>query len=68
MKEPPGNKIPRHGYISELARICNCSRKTVSRALFEGYAGPKSNLVLNTFKELYAAENFAENEIISSEK
>ena len=48
---------PRHGYISELARLCKCSRKTVSRALFEGQAGPKSDLVLKTFHELYKSNN-----------
>lgn len=50
-------KMPRHGYISELARICDCSRKTVSRALFEGYIGPKSDLVLKTYFELYNVKN-----------
>jgi|GEM_PF-1760663 len=58
----PMNKIsitetPRHGYISELARLCNCSRKTVSRALFEGYKGPKSDLVRKTYDELYKPKN-----------
>jgi len=46
-------KLPRHGYITELARLCNCSRKTVTRALFEGYKGPKSDLVIKTYLELY---------------
>ncbi len=45
--------IPRHGYITELARRCNCSRRTVTRALFEGYKGPKSDLVLCTYHELF---------------
>jgi hypothetical protein len=53
MKEPSGKRIPRHGYITELARMCNCSRKTVSRALFEGYSGPKSDIVRETYKNLY---------------
>lgn len=48
---------PRHGYISDLARHCNCSRKTVSRALFEGKSGPKSDLVIKTFNELYKSNN-----------
>ena len=48
---------PRHGYINELARLCNCSRKTVSRALFEGKSGPKSDLVFKTFNELYKTKN-----------
>ncbi len=43
----------RHGYINALAKQCNCSRKTVSRALFEGKSGPKSDLVIETFNQLY---------------
>jgi hypothetical protein len=44
---------PRHGYISELAKLCNCNRKTVSRALFEGQAGKKSDLVRKIYKSKY---------------
>ena len=47
--------IPRHGYISELARICNCSRKTVTRALFEGQQGAKSDMVREHFQKHYAS-------------
>jgi len=43
----------RHGYINALAKQCNCSRKTVSRALFEGKSGPKSDLVIEAFNQLY---------------
>ena len=45
--------LPRHGFITELAKRCNCSRKTVSRALFKGYSGPKADKVRETFKELF---------------
>jgi len=48
--------IPRHGYITDLAKRCNCSRKTVTRALFEGYKGPKSDLVLSTYSELFMTD------------
>lgn len=41
--------LPRHGYISELANMCNCSRKTVTRALFHGQKGPKADKVRETF-------------------
>ena len=44
---------PPHGYITELAKLCNCSRKTVSRALFKGSSGPKSNLVREMYRKLY---------------
>lgn len=47
------NQMPRHGYISEIAKLCNCSRKTVSRALFEGYRGPKADMVLKVYNEKY---------------
>lgn len=57
MSEPLNKKPPRHGYITELARICNCSRKTVSRALFEGYKGPKSDLVLSTYDKLFQPQS-----------
>jgi hypothetical protein len=48
---PP--KIPRHGFINELAKRCNCSRKTVTRALFHGFRGPKSDLVREKFNTIY---------------
>ena len=47
------NSPPRHGYITELAKLCNCSRKTVSRALFKGYTGAKSERVREMYKKHY---------------
>ncbi len=47
------NNPPPHGYISELAKLCDCSRKTVSRALFKGHKGPKSDLVREMYKKLF---------------
>lgn len=44
---------PRHGYISEIAKLCNCNRKTVTRALFEGQTGKKSDLVRRIYKTKY---------------
>lgn len=44
---------PRHGYISEIAKLCNCNRKTVTRALFEGQAGKKSDYVRKVFHSKY---------------
>ncbi len=38
-------QIPKHGYINELARLCNCNRATVTRALYENQKGEKSDLV-----------------------
>ncbi|MDO9633631.1 MAG: hypothetical protein Q7J05_01130 [Paludibacter sp.] len=51
------NCPPRHGYITELAKLCNCSRKTVSRSLFKGYSGPKADKVKETFKKLFTSNN-----------
>ena len=48
-----GQNIPRHGYITRLALICSCSRKTVTRALFQGQKGPVSDYVRETFNLLY---------------
>lgn len=44
---------PPHGYITELAKLCNCSRKTVSRALFKGHRGPKSDMVREMYEKIY---------------
>jgi len=46
--------FPRHGYITHLAMICGCSRKTVTRALFQGQKGFISDHVRETFKQLYS--------------
>jgi hypothetical protein len=54
-----GQNIPRHGYIARLALLCGCSRKTVTRALFQGQQGPISDHVRETFKQLYpGSSNF----------
>lgn len=54
MDKKNNKPIPRHGYITELAKLCNCSRKTVTRALFEGYQGPKADKVIEMYKAKYA--------------
>jgi hypothetical protein len=54
MNKTDDKPIPRHGYITELAKLCNCSRKTVSRALFEGYTGPKADKVIEMYRTKYA--------------
>lgn len=48
------SQLPKHGYMTELAALCNCNRKTVRRALFQGHDGPKSRLVRATFMKLYS--------------
>jgi hypothetical protein len=49
--------IPRHGYITRLSILCGCSRKTVTRALFQGQKGPMSDNVRETFKQLYSGNS-----------
>ncbi|GAB1416134.1 hypothetical protein MASR2M117_15400 [Paludibacter sp.] len=44
---------PRHGYITELAKLCECSRRTVTRALFHGHTGSKANKVREVYKKNY---------------
>ncbi len=46
-------KVARKGYITELATLCNCSRHTVRKALFEEQKGEKSNLVRKMFEANY---------------
>lgn len=46
-------KLPKHGYIIELAKLCNCNRNTVRRALFEGKRGEKSDLVRKVYNAKY---------------
>lgn len=46
-------QFPRHGYIKKLAELCNCSRMTVTRALFEGTKGPKSDMVRKMYNTNY---------------
>lgn len=49
--------LPRHGYIAELAALCKCNRKTVTRALFQGQQGKKSDQVRATYQRLFGGNN-----------
>lgn len=54
MKTEKGiKKLPKHGYINELAKLCTCSRHTVRLALFENQRGSKSDLVRKMYKTNY---------------
>ena len=46
-------KTARHGYINELAKLCGCNRKTVTRALFENSNGSKADFVRKMYKTNY---------------
>lgn len=58
MKDEAGKPStpPPHGYISELAAVCKCNRKTVTRALFKGQQGRKSDEVRYMFKKMFAGK------------
>lgn len=55
MKDEPikSHTPPPHGYICELAKLCNCNRKTVARALFKGQKGRKSDEVREQYLHIY---------------
>lgn len=46
-------KPPRHGYINELAKLCDCSRHTVRLALFDSQRGEKSDMVRKMYRTKY---------------
>ncbi|GAB6123047.1 hypothetical protein [Dysgonomonas termitidis] len=46
-------KVPRHGYINDLARLCGCCRQTVSKALFENAKGEKADFVRKMYRTNY---------------
>lgn len=60
MEEVFSKQIPRHGYINKLAKLCNCSRKTVTRALFDGHTGAKAEKVKEMYREKYADQQIEE--------
>jgi hypothetical protein len=41
---------PRRGWINELAKLCGCTRQTVSRAVFENSPGEKSDMVRKMYR------------------
>lgn len=45
--------IPSHGYINEIAKILNCSRQTVSRALHKNAKGPIAAKAREIYKKKY---------------
>ena len=46
-------KPPRHGFINELAKLCECSRHTVRLALYENQKGEKSDFVRKMYRANY---------------
>ena len=56
-KQTVKKKVPRHGFINELAKLCKCSRHTVRLALYEGQRGEKSDLVRRVYQNRYVQFN-----------
>ena len=46
-------KIPRHGFINELARLCDCNRLTVSNAIYNNAKGRKADFVRKMYRTKY---------------
>jgi len=57
IKEPrehiDNSRVPRHGYIKELAEVCECSRHTVRLALYDNQPGEKSDEVRREYRSRY---------------
>jgi hypothetical protein len=47
------NKPPRHGFINELAKLCECSRHTVRTAVYENAQGAKADRVRKVYNAKY---------------
>ena len=46
-------KVPRHGFINDLAKLCGCSRHTVRTAIFDNANGVKADLVRKMYHTNY---------------
>jgi hypothetical protein len=46
-------RLPKHGFIKELAKLAGCDRRTVHRALYNNARGPKSERVRILFRDKY---------------
>jgi DeoR/GlpR family transcriptional regulator of sugar metabolism len=53
MNETKELKVPDHGYVNELAKLCGCSRQTVRNALRTGMKGEKSDMVRKMYRTKY---------------
>ena len=46
-------KIPKHGWINELAKECGCERHLVTRALYQKITGKKAEKVRELYRQKY---------------
>ena len=49
--------VPPQGYVSELTKLCNCTRQTVHNALRKNAIGEKADLVRRTYRAKYENNN-----------
>jgi hypothetical protein len=52
-KQTAIKKPPRHGFISELAKLCGCSRHTVRTAIYDNTSGEKADIVRKMYRTKY---------------
>jgi hypothetical protein len=52
-KEQTGIILPPAGYVSELAKLCDCSQMTVWRALRRNWPGDKADMVRKMYRTKY---------------
>lgn len=45
--------LPKHGFITEIAKAMNCHRTTVSNALYKKQKGVKAAKIREYFKKRY---------------
>ena len=46
--------VPPAGYVTELAKLCGCTRATVNNALRKNMRGEKAEIVRRVFRTKYA--------------
>ena len=46
-------KEPRFGFISDIARVCKCTRQTVSAAIYHNSKGEKAEFVRRYYRATY---------------
>ena len=51
--KPITKKIPQHGFINDLAKLCGCNRQTVRTAIYSGATGKKADFVRKIYATKY---------------
>jgi len=53
-KQKEVKKLPQHGFINELARLCDCSRHTVRTAIYNNTQSQKAEFVRKMYRTKYS--------------